>query len=327
MLEIEELIASSLPFWEMIVDVSGVIAGLAAVAAIVIDVPVFPLSAVARSRIKFTLAFVLIAGVTGQITATKRIMAITGEIIAFLNDRAQAANKLAGEANLLARQADERAGIANKLAGEANERAGKAYQSAADANVRAGELNERAGKADERAADLELKAENLRTDNIKLTAALNKLGIQVGDRGMNDDERAKLKRALNGSKYSITVVMIDDREARQYAVAIFEALQRAGVSVRKELIPSTSEIGVIVCDKTKRDVNLVRHLRTAGIITKLSGKRPNRPAVCDHPIAPVAQVSSGLIGGAMDALFGTTTSEEPRGTVILVGQKRPLSIP
>jgi hypothetical protein len=143
---------------------------------------------------------------------------------------------------------------------------------------------------------------------------------------MNDDERAKLKRSLNGEKYSITVVMIDDREARQYALAIFDALRKANVNVRKEQIPSTSETGVIVCAKTKREVSLVRILRTAGIITKLSGKAKNRPEACDRVITPSTPSSSGL-QGVVDAFFGTSTgapSDDRRGSVILVGQKRPL---
>ena len=246
----------------------------------------------------------VIASAGTQIVAQLKIAAASSQIVAFLDDKAGAANKRAGEAN-------ERAGAANKLAGEANERASEA--------------NERAGKAHVRAAALEVAAEELKKENLVLTAQMRGIGIQIGDRGVNDKERAQLAEALKGKSYSVTVVMIDEREARQYALAISDALRKAGAKVRREQIPSTSETGVIVCDATKRGIALLSILRRVAIISKVPGKKETRPEVCDRMIVPPAAPSTGLQWVA-DGLFGTANepAETARGTVILVGQKRRL---
>jgi hypothetical protein len=286
MLEIEALISSSLPWWEKVADFCGIAAGLAAVCAILVDVVPF-ISAERARRFKWGLAFVLIAGVFGQIAATHMVSNITYQITAFLNDKAQAANKLAGEAN--------------KLAGEANERA---------------------GKANERAAALEVTAQELKKENLEQRKQLAKYGILTGDRTINDVEREQLANDLRGERYSITIVKIDNREAGKYADAIVDALRKAHVKVRIERMPTTPELGVIVCDKGKRESNLVKIFNRAAILTTLSGKATNRPEVCDHEMTPPL-ASAEPFKWMSDALFGNG-ADDARGTVVLVGQKKPL---
>lgn len=296
MIDMDELIASlissGLPWWEGVSDFCGIVAGVVAVAAILVDVWPWIKSDRLRGGLKWSLAGILIVAVTGQIVAVRRVSAMSHEIAGYLNDKAQTAKKLAGEAN--------------KLAGEANARAGAAH---------------------ERAAILEEKAAILTAENIKLAAELNNLGIQVGPREMNDSERAKLKDALKSKGYSITVVMIDNQEARKYALDIFSALQKTDAKVRKEQIQSTSETNVVVCAKGTQEVNLVRIFRSVGIRSSLSEKGAARPEVCDHVTTPQSGSSPGALQRVVDAFFGSSNvPDEGRGTVVLVGQKKPLII-
>lgn len=288
-----------MPFWETVLDFSGVAAGIAAVLHILTDVSKLFGSDSLKARIKWACVFMFVAAVAGQMTGGKMLAATANEIVAFLNDRAQTANHMAGEAN--------------KLAGEAIERAGLA-------NARAGEADERAGKAHERAAALELAAEELRTENFALEAKLRGIGIQIGDRSINDKERSLLGRGLKDTKYDITVVMIDDREARQYALAMADALQKSTVRVRKEQIATTSETGVIVCGRGKKEIALVKILRGAAIKARLANKK-DRPEVCDRAVTTGPQLSP--LTWFADA---NANRSAPRGTVILVGQKEAMRL-
>ena len=276
MLEIEALISSSLPFWDDVAIAASVIAGLAALLAISIDIAGLFDSEELKTKLRYVCAVLVVASATGQIVATSRITAVTGRIVAYLNDRAQLANKAAAEANERAGLADERAGAANERAAGANERAGAANQLAAEAN-------ERAGQAHERAASLELAAAKEKKENLEREKKVAELRSLVDVRDLSENQRTVFANSIEGRRRQITLILPDDQEARAFGDEKFAALlRRSGFVVKIDDLGGTSKhSGIIVCDNGGGEVNLSNALKKAKIQNRLF--RPNmkdRPEFC-----------------------------------------------
>jgi len=243
MLEIEALISSSLPFWDLVALVAGIVAGISALIAIAIDIAGLVKSGSSKTKLRYVSAALLIVGVAGQLVATTRLSAISGQIVAFLNDRAQAANKAAGEAN-------ERAGLADERAGAANERAGEANKLAAEANERAGRANERAALLELAAARLELVVAQEKRENLDREKKIVELKKLVDVRDITEDQRSAFARTIEGKRRTVTLILPDDQEARAFGDEVFALmLRKAGFVVKTDDLGGTSKhSGIIVCD-------------------------------------------------------------------------------
>lgn len=228
--------------------------------------------------------------------------------------------------NSVASEAYKVGNMARENAAGALGRAVTAEFGATAAYRKASEAYERAAKVNERAKDTELEVENLKKENTVLTGRLHDIDILTGDRDMNEAERGRLKNSLKGRRHEITVVMIDDREAHEYAKKIIAALNAAGAVVKIESARSSPETGVVVCENNREDLRIANALNVAGIvIRRLNQKVKKGPELCDH--SPDSAPPVRNIGGIVSQILDADTSASPRrGTVVIVGQRIPIRV-
>lgn len=300
MVDIEALIASlistDLPWWEGVSDVCGIIAGVIAVVAILVDVWPWIKTDRLRGGLKWSFAFVLIAAIAGQIVATRRVSAIIHEIAAYLNDKAQSAKLLAGEANKLAGAANERA---EKLAVEVQLLQGKNDQFERDNQVRQKQLDEDRARVDS----------SLKKNATSVQAVVSQQRAQDIDLKELRRATSRLKRGMR----SVSLIRLNDPVAGQYATNIGNALRKLKPAFTVSFIelPTSRHRGVIVCQNSKDDIKVGKALKDAGIVSSIEKISDEK---CTQPI-PQTTVPS---------LFGPVglPNPKPTGTLIFVGHRR-----
>lgn len=227
MLDIEALISSSLPWWEGAADLFGIVAGVSAVVAILVDVVPF-VSAERAKSIKWGLAFVLIAGVFGQIAATHMVSNITHQITAFLNDKAQTANDRAQSAK---KDAETLAVDVEVLKGKNLELA-RSIQGK-DAEIAELRLHQQFTDERQRATD----------KKFELAASKN------GPRPFDANDFWLHTRKLRSAIPLVTVKWVGDPEPKQFFDKMDAAFKRSRIDVVSEPLKEPSPYsGVFVCN-------------------------------------------------------------------------------
>lgn len=279
MLDIKSLISSSLPFWEGVADFCGVVAGLVAVAAILVDVLPWIRSEVLKNGLKLSLAFALIAGVFGQIAATKRMSGITHQITAFLNDKAESAKK-----------------VAATLAVEIELLKGKNL----DLEIK---LNEKNDEIDQLRLDQQLSAERQTQTETRQEKSEKKIEVaeaRTRPRQLEEYDLWLHVRKLSRVVPSVTIVRVGEPEPNQYAEKITAGLKRAKINVTaetlKELSPYT---GVFLC-RGPRMATLSTAMERGGVPNRLlSPKNKEWPDICTSRTAGVFGISFVVRTGAV----------------------------
>jgi hypothetical protein len=292
MLDIEALISSSLPFWDTVAMWSGIAAGVAALGAIAVDITGLFKFESTKSKVRYVCAFLLMAGAGGQIVATTRLTAITGEIVAFLNDRAQTANKLANESKK----------EAGTLAVEVELLKGK--------NL---DLERRISEKNAEIADIQLKqalaAERQENTEKKVEVTDKKIEIasaKILPRPIDEDDIWLHTRRLRNVVPTVTIVWVNDPEPAIYAGKIARALRRSKIQVLEEPLKETSpHTGSFVC-KGDGAGRMSAALNLASIPNKILSQK-------DKPWSDICVSHS-----ANNGFFGTQEAAR-NGVVIFVG--------
>jgi hypothetical protein len=203
---------------------------------------------VRKQKLAKASALILIAGLGGDIITFAKDRANTGIITDFLN-------KEAGDAYRLGHEARERATNLDADLTRQKKTILDQAQRIIDLEI---EFGVRVPKA-------ETDIGSLQSDREKIAARLTALG----PRTVNENQRARIARALTGKKRLIVLVTVNDAEAQTYAKSIGEALTKAKFNVVAVALPTFPDTGVIVCQKNELDLRVFRVLEAVQIATEI----------------------------------------------------------
>jgi regulator of replication initiation timing len=277
----------SYEFWDRAAYVALFAVFIGVVGEFVAQFAPWPKAGISKVKLAKASTLLLIAGLGGEIIMYAKNNAINGTIIAFLNDEA-----------------------------------GKAYKTADEAKERAEGLALQVEQLRESNDQLEAENQSLRKDLTASTAAqtqkYKELEIRGRARDVDNDDFHRGMRDVR--RDNITIIELDDVEARNFADKLVTAFRHEHFSAQTEEMKGTSSLtGVIICQRGLEGIKLVKALKRADIMAKLVPPNgPERPGFCDTPVES-ANSGDGIIG----TVLGPKPAPPGRGVVLFVGQ-RPL---